>query len=271
MPPIAFTDPNAVAGKSLAELFDITKNGNMQRMMPPWKNRLNDGQIWDAVAYAWTLHTTPAQVNIGKAVYEANYAACHGTDGKGTATGPNLSDFAATSKVSQAAWAQTVAGGKGKMPAFGDKLSAAEQAAGLEYVRSLAFGGPLFRGPLPKGTGVISGTVVNGTTGAPVPDLTVELGIFDQTSLLEQRTAKTDSAGVFRLTELPLMPGSCSPAASSTRGCRPAPTLSPLSRAKTSSTSRFRSSKPPPTPAAYPPIACTLSWTLAPARRRSPS
>ena len=36
-----------------------------------------------------------------------------------------------------------------------------------------------------------------------MPDLTVELGIFDQTSLLEQRTAKTDSAGVFRLTELP--------------------------------------------------------------------
>ena len=203
VPPIAFADPNAVAGKSLAELFDITKNGNMQRMMPPWKNRLNDGQIWDAVAYAWTLHTTPAQVDMGKAVYEANCAACHGTDGKGTATGPNLSDFAATSKVSQAAWAQTVAGGKGKMPAFGDKLSAAEQAAGLEYVRSLAFGGPMFRGPLPKGTGVISGTVVNGTTGAPMPDLTVELGIFDQTSLLEQRTAKTDSAGVFRLTELP--------------------------------------------------------------------
>ena len=153
MPPIAFADPNAVAGKSLAELFDITKNGNMQRMMPPWKNRLNDGQIWDAVAYAWTLHTTPAQLEMGKAVYEANCAACHGTDGKGTATGPNLSDFAATSKVSQAAWAQTVAGGKGKMPAFGSKLSAAEQAAGLEYVRSLAFGGPMFRGPLAQGHG----------------------------------------------------------------------------------------------------------------------
>jgi mono/diheme cytochrome c family protein len=201
--PIAFADPNAVSGKSLAELFDITKNGNMQRMMPPWKNRLNDAQIWDAVAYAWTLHTTPAQVDMGKAVYEANCAACHGIDGKGTATGPDLTDFAATSKVSQAAWALTIAGGKGKMPAFGDKLSAAEQAAGLEYVRSLAFGGPMFRGPLAKGTGVISGTVTNGTTGAPVPNLAVELGIFDQTSVLEQRSAKTDASGLFRFTELP--------------------------------------------------------------------
>jgi mono/diheme cytochrome c family protein len=203
VPPIAFADPNALAGKSLAELFDITKNGNMQRMMPPWKNRLDEAQIWDAVAYAWTLHTTPAQVDMGKAVYAANCASCHGADGKGTATGPNLTDFAATSKVSQAAWAQTIAGGKGKMPAFGDKLSAAEQAAGLEYVRSLAFGGPMFRGPLAKGTGVISGTVTNGTTGAAMPDLTIELGIFDQTSVLEQRSTKTDAAGLFRFVELP--------------------------------------------------------------------
>ena len=203
VPPLAFADPNALAGKSLTELFDITKNGNMQRMMPPWKNRLNDGQIWDAVAYAWTLHTTPAQLEMGKAVYGANCAACHGTYGKGTATGPSLSDFATASKVSQATWAQTVASGKGKMPAFGNKLSAAEQAAGLEYVRSLSFGGPMFRDPLPKGTGVISGTVVNGTTGALMPNLTVELGIFDQTSLLEQRTTRTDSTGLFRLADLP--------------------------------------------------------------------
>jgi mono/diheme cytochrome c family protein len=201
--PIAFADPNAVAGKSLAELFDITKNGNMQRMMPPWKNRLDDAQIWDAVAYAWTLHTAAEQVDMGKAVYEANCASCHGTDGKGTSTGPSLADFAATSKVSQAAWAQTVAGGKGNMPAFGGKLSETEQVAGLEYARSLAFGGPMFRGPLPKGTGVISGTVLNGTTGAPVPDLTIELGIFDQTSVLEQRSANTDASGVYRFTELP--------------------------------------------------------------------
>ncbi len=36
-----------------------------------------------------------------------------------------------------------------------------------------------------------------------MPDLTIELGIFDQTSMLEQRSAKTDAAGLFRFTELP--------------------------------------------------------------------
>jgi hypothetical protein len=61
----------------------------------------------------------------------------------------------------------------------------------------------MFRGPLAKGTGVVSGTITNGTTGAPLPDATVELGIFDQTSVLEQRTAKADAAGFYRFTDLP--------------------------------------------------------------------
>jgi mono/diheme cytochrome c family protein len=201
--PTVFADPNVIAGKSLAEMFDITKNGNMQRMMPPWKNRLNDQQIWDAVAYVWTLHTAQPQVEIGKAVYEANCATCHGTEGKGASTVPGLADFAATSQVSQTIWAESVANGKGNMPAFGGKLADAERAAALEYVRSLSFGGPMFRGPLPKGAGVITGTVTNGTTGALLPDATVELGIFDQTSVLEQRTAQTDATGAYRFTDLP--------------------------------------------------------------------
>ncbi len=63
----------------------ITKNGRMQQMMPPWKGRLDDQQIWDTVAYAWGLHTTRAEVDQGKVVYEANCASCHGADGKGKA------------------------------------------------------------------------------------------------------------------------------------------------------------------------------------------
>ena len=82
----------------------------MQQMMPPWKNQLNDQQIWDTVAYAWSLHTTRDEVDQGKTVYDANCASCHGPDGKGGQGGaPDLTDFAKTSQVSQAAWAQAVA------------------------------------------------------------------------------------------------------------------------------------------------------------------
>ncbi len=207
VPPTALGRYEAIANRSWQELFEITKNGNMARMMPPWKNRLTDQEIWDTVAYAWTLHTSAAEVEQGKQVYEANCASCHGNDGKGVVPGaPDLSNFALTSTVSQAAWAAVVANGKGTMPGFAGKLSAAEQRAVLEYVRSLSLGGPLFRGPLEKGTGVISGTITNGTTGQPMPGLTVELGIFDHTALAEQRTAETDATGRYLFTELPTDP-----------------------------------------------------------------
>ncbi len=95
-----------------------------------------------------------------------------------------------------------VAKGRGTMPGFDGKISAAEQRTTLEYVRSLTLGMPPST-VATKGSGVITGTVVNGTTGQPVPNLTVSLGIFDATSLLEDRTAATDATGVYRFADLP--------------------------------------------------------------------
>jgi hypothetical protein len=93
------------------------------------------------------------------------------------------------------------------MPGFAGRLSDAEQRASLEYVRSLSFGGPLLRGPLAAGTGVITGTVTNGTTASPAAGVPVQLGIFDASSLLEQRSAETDASGNFSFGELPTEPG----------------------------------------------------------------
>lgn len=201
--PAALGRYDMIAGRSLQDLFDVTKNGRMQQMMPPWKNQLSDQQIWDVVAYAWSLHTGRDEAAQGQTVYEANCASCHGVDGVGKDGAPDLSDFAATSQVSQAQWAEAVAKGKGAMPAFAGKLSDTDQRAALTYARTLSLAGPLFREALAKGTGVISGTVINKTTGKPLVDATVLLGIFDQTSQLEQRTAKTDAAGFYKFDQLP--------------------------------------------------------------------
>lgn len=204
VPPAALADRATMANRSPQDWFSITKNGNMARMMPPWKNRLTDQQIWDTVAYAWSLGTTQEEVDQGKAVWEANCASCHGADGKPTQQGvPDLTDFAATSAASNAAWDQVVSQGKGAMPGFSGKLSEAEQGASVTYARALSLAGPLFRAPLTEGTGVISGTVTNQTTGQPMANLPVELGVFDQSSQLETRSATTDAQGLYRFEQLP--------------------------------------------------------------------
>jgi len=204
VPPTALGTADAIAGRSFQALFDVTKNGNMARMMPPWKNQLSDQEIWDTVAYAWSLHTSSAEADQGNQVYDANCATCHGADGKASQDGvPSLADFAATKDVTQATWAASVANGKGAMPGFAGRLSDADQAAALVYARTLSLGGPLFRPPLAAGTGVISGTITNRTTGAPLADAEVQLGIFDQASQLESRTATTDATGTYRFTDLP--------------------------------------------------------------------
>lgn len=204
VPPTALGQYDKIAGRSLQELFDVTKNGRMARMMPPWKNQLDDQQIWDVVGYAWSLHSSRAEVDQGKAVYETNCASCHGVDGNGGQGGaPSLADFAKTSQASQLQWAEAVAQGKGAMPGFAGKLSEADQKAALTYARQLSLGGPLFREALTEGAGVISGTITNKTTGKPVADATVQLGVFDQASQLEMRDAKTDAAGFYKFEQLP--------------------------------------------------------------------
>lgn len=54
--------------------------------------------------------------------------------------------------------------------------------------------------------GVITGTVTNGTTGVPVANRIVTLSISDARSLLEERSATTDSAGDYHFDKLPTDP-----------------------------------------------------------------
>jgi len=183
-------------------MFSVTKTGRMARMMPPWSNRLTDQQIWDAVGYAWTLHTSPTEIAMGQAVYDQQCAACHGPDGKGKPPARDLTDFGWTSTISQKTWADLLSAGRGTMPAFGGKLAPAEQRAVLEYVRSLSLGA-MTPAPLAKGAGVISGTVTNQSTGQPLPNAAVDLGIFDDTALRESRQTTADATGFYRFTDLP--------------------------------------------------------------------
>jgi mono/diheme cytochrome c family protein len=78
----------------------------------------------------------------GADIYKLKCAMCHGVDG--TANTPAGKAFKAASfsdpaivKISDADRAVVVKNGKGKMPVFGDKLTADQIKAALAYIRTL--------------------------------------------------------------------------------------------------------------------------------------
>jgi mono/diheme cytochrome c family protein len=73
----------------------------------------------------------------GEAVYANRCAGCHGGDGSG-GLGPQLSGGRMVAEFPDIAdQIAVITKGRGGMPGFGDKLSAAEIAAVAEYERSL--------------------------------------------------------------------------------------------------------------------------------------
>ncbi len=75
------------------------------------------------------------------ATYKAKCVACHGADGKGSAMGTKLGahDFASpdVQKETDAQLTEIITNGKGKMPAYKDKLKDSEIKDLAAYVRGL--------------------------------------------------------------------------------------------------------------------------------------
>ncbi len=202
-------DP-AIARQAIpADWFQITKEGRMDLMMPPWKNRLSDQQIWDVTAYALTLHSSQAQLDQGEAVWGQQCAACHGPGGAGDgpqalADGlamPNLADPAVTAGRSLDDWHGLISAGQGEMPAFAGVLSDEEIWAAATYARSFSFA-PAIAAAAPQGAGVLSGQLLNGTTGQPVQAV-VTLNVFDNFEALQAQEVQSGADGMFSFADLP--------------------------------------------------------------------
>lgn len=203
-PPTAFADPAAIQERSPAQLFHTTKFGRLEKLMPPWQNELSDDQIWQTVAYAWSLHTSPAQIERGQELYAQSCASCHGEQGRGD--GPDaegaLMDFSDPSYAIFRSPADWNAGWQAAHPDIGAEWTLDEQADTLEYVRSFSYWPP-WETAYRAGTGEIAGTVVQGTAGAPAPaDLPIVLEAYIGFEPLATFTGTVGADGAFRFTEL---------------------------------------------------------------------
>ncbi len=201
VPPASFADAEFVAGKTPAEWFHVTKFGRMENMMPPWGQRLTDEQIWQAVYYAWSLHTSQAEVQAGAALYEQSCAGCHGAGGAGD--GPDggdeppasLADGAATMLVSNAEWE---AGWQSAHPDAGADWSAGQRRAVLEHLRTLSYVPP-WEPLYTPGEAVLEGVVRQGTPGGgAVGGLPVTMAAYVDFTQVQTFTTTTDESGAFR-------------------------------------------------------------------------
>lgn len=77
----------------------------------------------------------PAMIEVGTAVFAESCSGCHGAAGEGTSRGRPLIGISAE-QPDTAVHVASITDGKGRMPAFGDKLSAEEIEAVVAYVHS---------------------------------------------------------------------------------------------------------------------------------------
>lgn len=206
-PPTQFADALTMRQLAPSTMFSVTKLGRIERFMPPFGGSTADPDIWNVVAYAWSLHLAPEDLRSGEALYQANCAACHGDTGQGdgpdaTADVPDLSSLAMTAAQSQRAWFDALAATSTTTHASAAALSDEERWSVLEYVRSFTLP-PFEVREFEPGPGVIAGQIVNGTAGQPSPaGLPVVLRVFDQFSLAEEITTTTSPSGTFAFENL---------------------------------------------------------------------
>jgi mono/diheme cytochrome c family protein len=208
LPPTAFADPAAVWDLSPAMFFHTTKFGRLEALMPPWGNRLSDGEIWDTVAYAWGLHTSERAVANGAVLYAESCASCHGVGGAGDgpeATGelPDFTDAAYVTFRSQADWS---AGWQSAHPEIGEQWALVDQEAVLEFMRTFSYT-PSWAPAFQPGAGVISGQVAFGVTGEPVTaDQVVRLDAYLNFEPVASFTTTVGAGGMFNFDQLATNP-----------------------------------------------------------------
>lgn len=96
---------------------------------------VNDATTTTALDPATTTqHPAPETAASGKDLYDANCAACHGTELEG-GVGPPLDRTSDASELSDARYVLRTTEGRGDMPAFADQLTSEEIDEIIAYIR----------------------------------------------------------------------------------------------------------------------------------------
>ncbi|MDX2141159.1 MAG: c-type cytochrome [Chloroflexota bacterium] len=227
-----FRAPDARQQRPL-DWFNTITNGNLERLMPPWRDALTEQQRWEVTYYTYTLHYTPEQIVRGREVYAATCAECHGASGVGDGERagefggftPDLTNQETMATLSDQVLFNIISEGQGDMHALADDLSEDDRWAAVSYTRTLTLASTnaiasVAQAATPVATsapqavttpsgavvnGVVSGRVVNGTAGGgAIANLPVTLVYYDADLRETALQATTDASGSFSFANVPI-------------------------------------------------------------------
>ncbi len=202
-PPLPdFTAPKTARQMVPLESFEIIKNGRLDKPMPPWNNRFNDVQIWDKVAYVWSLSPTLQDLNAGQVIYLEHCTSCHGNIGAGDGfeAPAQIGDFTDLKVMVQRSQLNLYDNFyAGDSHNHLNTISETELWQTLAYIRTFSF-------VIPEPNGVLQGQVINATTNQPVGNLEVRLLVIQKNSQETVLTFETmaDESGHYTFKNLPI-------------------------------------------------------------------
>ncbi|MGF1504857.1 MAG: c-type cytochrome [Anaerolineae bacterium] len=187
-------DFDRVQGRDPQTWYQITTNGNIGNLMPPWQQALTDAERWDVTYYMYSFARPDDALEVGRALYAQRFAAEYGPDG-GLA---GLNDPAQMAPLSLAAIREQFV--------TDEDLSEEQAWAVAWYIQSLSTGGTAepeaetAPGVLPEATGdgVVRGEVINASGGPAPTGVTVRLS--------GARLTEEGQIEEFLVREEPLMP-----------------------------------------------------------------
>jgi mono/diheme cytochrome c family protein len=191
-----------------SEWHNIITNGRIQNLMPPFRGSLNAQERWDVQAYLWALGTSPQQIEVGRQIYQAQCAACHGERGE-TQVGEGalrraLNDPFFLADRSLLEISSLMLSGE---PHAGIALSEAERFQIADFVRSLSYryaDPAAIRASELAGDGVITLRAINRTpNGGTIANLPVTLRAYDTNGEVLSRTTMLDAEGFATFRNLP--------------------------------------------------------------------
>lgn len=168
--PIDMTDISLTSLKTPLTQYDTITNGNLEFLMPPWKDALTIQERWDVAFYTYTLGYDDTMLTLGEQVWTDKCKGCESLN--------SLTELESAMLVSDTSFGNQI-----NRDDFNTTLSTDEIYAAVAYARSLSVDNPASIASIPESIpvsedpnvkrGNFTGLIQQGTAGSIVPADTI--------------------------------------------------------------------------------------------------